>query len=233
MRIAICDDENTFLRDLEEKIYKIIPRLDCNVEPFSCAEDLLSSTPKYDIIFLDIEMAGMDGMTAARIIRQTDSEVPLVFLTSHTEMAIEGYEVNAFRFLKKPVDNDKLRQTLNDIRLMKASRRGVLIKSEGDDVLLIPAEVLYIESDNNNVRIVTTEGTISTRMKLSEAIDLLNGISDTFRRVHRCTAVNMAHVGRIREKEAVMDNGSIVGISRSHFAKFKDEMYQYIRKTAR
>lgn len=233
MRIAICDDENTFLRDLEEKIYKIIPRLDCNVEPFSCAEDLLSSTPKYDIIFLDIEMGGMDGMTAARIIRQTDSEVPLVFLTSHTEMAIEGYEVNAFRFLKKPVDNDKLRQTLNDIRLMKASRRGVLIKSEGEDVLLIPAEVLYIESDNNNVRIVTTEGTISTRMKLSEAIDLLNGISDTFRRVHRCTAVNMAHVGRIREKEAVMDNGSIVGISRSHFAKFKDEMYQYIRKTAR
>ncbi len=233
MRIAICDDENTFLRDLEEKIYKIIPRLDCNVEPFSCAEDLLSSTPKYDIIFLDIEMGGMDGMTAARIIRQTDSEVPLVFLTSHTEMAIEGYEVNAFRFLKKPVDNDKLRQTLNDIRLMKASRRGVLIKSEGDDVLLIPAEVLFIESDNNNVRIVTTEGTISTRMKLSEAIDLLNGISDTFRRVHRCTAVNMAHVGRIREKEAVMDNGSIVGISRSHFAKFKDEMYQYIRKTAR
>lgn len=233
MRIAICDDENTFLRDLEEKIYKIIPRLDCNVEPFSCAEDLLSSTPKYDIIFLDIEMGGMDGMTAARIIRQTDSEVPLVFLTSHTEMAIEGYEVNAFRFLKKPVDNNKLRQTLNDIRLMKASRRGVLIKSEGDDVLLIPAEVLYIESDNNNVRIVTTEGTISTRMKLSEAIDLLNGISDTFRRVHRCTAVNMAHVGRIREKEAVMDNGSIVGISRSHFAKFKDEMYQYIRKTAR
>ena len=233
MRIAICDDENTFLRDLEEKIYKIIPRLDCNVEPFSCAEDLLSSTPKYDIIFLDIEMGGMDGMTAARIIRQTDSEVPLVFLTSHTEMAIEGYEVNAFRFLKKPVDNDKLRQTLNDIRLMKASRRGVLTKSEGDDVLLIPAEVLFIESDNNNVRIVTTEGTISTRMKLSEAIDLLNGISDTFRRVHRCTAVNMAHVGRIREKEAVMDNGSIVGISRSHFAKFKDEMYQYIRKTAR
>ena len=233
MRIAICDDENTFLRDLEEKIYKIIPRLDCNVEPFSCAEDLLSSTPKYDIIFLDIEMGGMDGMTAARIIRQTDSEVPLVFLTSHTEMAIEGYEVNAFRFLKKPVDNDKLRQTLNDIRLMKASRRGVLIKSEGDDVLLIPAEVLFIESDNNNVRIVTTEGTISTRMKLSEAIDLLNGISDTFRRVHRCTAVNMAHVGRIREKEAVMDNGSIVGISRSHFAKFKNEMYQYIRKTAR
>lgn len=233
MRIAICDDENTFLRDLEEKIYKIIPRLDCNVEPFSCAEDLLNASPKYDIVFLDIEMGGMDGMTAARIIRQTDSEVPLVFLTSHTEMAIEGYEVNAFRFLKKPVDNDKLRQTLNDIRLMKASRRGVLIKSEGEDVLLIPAEVLYIESDNNNVRIVTTEGTISTRMKLSEAIDLLNGISDTFRRVHRCTAVNMAHVGRIREKEAVMDNGSIVGISRSHFAKFKDEMYQYIRKTAR
>ena len=62
MRIAICDDESIFLKDLEEKIYRIIPRLDCNVEPFSCAEDLLASTLSFDIIFLDIEMGGMDGM---------------------------------------------------------------------------------------------------------------------------------------------------------------------------
>ena len=54
MRIAICDDENTFLKELEEKIVKIIPRLDCDVEPFSCAEDLLSSDMAFDIVFLDI-----------------------------------------------------------------------------------------------------------------------------------------------------------------------------------
>ena len=115
MRIAICDDENTFLKELEEKIVKIIPRLDCDVEPFSCAEDLLSSDMAFDIVFLDIEMDGMDGMSCARKIRQSDKDIPIVFLTSHTEMAVEGYEVSAFRFLQKPVDDTKLKRTLQDL----------------------------------------------------------------------------------------------------------------------
>ena len=233
MRIAICDDESIFLKDLEEKIYRIIPRLDCNVEPFSCAEDLLASSLSFDIIFLDIEMGGMDGMSAARKIRLTDSTIPIVFLTSHTEMAIEGYEVNAFRFLKKPVEDSKLRQTLEDIKLIKASQKGVLIKAEGDEVLVVPSEVLFIESDNNNVRIITTSGTLSTRMKLTDAIDLLNGIIDTIRRVHRCSAVNLSHVSRLREKEALLDDGSIVGISRSYYKAFKNDLYEFVRKTAR
>lgn len=233
MRIAICDDEKTFLQDLEKKIYRMIPRLDCNVEPFSCAEDLLESSLNYDIIFLDIEMGGMDGMTAARKLRETNNEVPIIFLTSHTEMAIEGYEVNAFRFLRKPVEDAKLAQTLQDVKLMKASQRGVMIKSEGEEIVIVPSEVLFIESDNNNVRIVCTSGTFSTRMKITEAIDILNGVNNTIRRIHRCTAVNMAHVGRIREKEAVLDNGSVIGISRSYYGAFKKELYDYVRKTAR
>ena len=100
MKIAICDDEKTFLKELEEKILKIIPRLDCDVEPFSCAEDLLSSEVPFDIVFLDIEMQGMDGMSCARKIRETNKDIPIVFLTSHIEMAVEGYEVSAFRFLQ-------------------------------------------------------------------------------------------------------------------------------------
>lgn len=233
MHIAICDDESAFLRDLTEKIYKKIPRLDCTVEPFSSAEELLSSSTDFDIIFLDIEMGGMDGMTCARTIRKTNKEVPIIFLTSHTEMAIEGYEVNAFRFLKKPVEDDKLGQTLEDIKLMRASGRGVMIKSEGEQIVVVPSKVLYIESDNNNVRIITTDGTLVTRMKLTEAVDILNDVNDTIRRVHRCTAVNMSHVGRIRDKQAVMDEGSVVGISRLYLKEFKEELYEYIKRTAR
>lgn len=233
MRIAICDDEKVFLKDLEQKILSIIPRLDVTVEPFSCAEELLESSLSYDLIFLDIEMKGMDGMSAARIIRESNKDIPLVFLTSHTEMAIEGYEVNAYRFLQKPVDDSKLRQTLEDIRVMKASRKGILIRSEKEEILVAPSEVLFIESDNNNVRIITASGTISTRMKLTDAITLFNNECDTIRRVHRCSAINLAHVGRIRDKEAVLDDGSVVGISRSYLQGFKNDLYDYVRKTAR
>ncbi len=233
MKIAICDDEKTFLKELEEKIYKIIPRLDCDVEPFSCGEDLLSSSMAFDIIFLDIEMQGMDGMSCARKIRQTDKNIPIVFLTSHTEMAVEGYEVSAFRFLPKPVDDTKLQSTLQDLIRLKIQSRSVIVKYEGEEVVVVPSEVLFIESDNNNVRIKTVSGTCSTRMKITDAIELLNGPCDTIRRVHRCTAVNLQHVSRIRDREAVLDDGSVIGISRSYYQDFKNELYEYVRKSAR
>jgi DNA-binding LytR/AlgR family response regulator len=233
MKIAICDDENIFLSDLEQKIYKHISRLDCEVFPFLSAEELLASSESFDLIFLDIEMGGMDGMSAARQIREKDYEIPIVFLTSHTEMAIEGYEVNAFRFLKKPVDDAKLIQTLQDIQLLKASHKGVLIKSAGEEILVIPSEVLFLESDNNNVRIITSSGSFTTRMKLGEAVDIFNKINDTIRKVHRCSAVNLDHVARLRDREAVLDDGSVIGISRSCFNGFKNELYEHIKKTAR
>ena len=233
MKIAICDDEKIFLQDLQQKIYGIISGLDCEVRPFSSAEALLSSQEAYDLIFLDIEMGGLDGMSAARKLRETDTSTPIVFLTSHTEMAIDGYEVNAFRFLKKPVEDAKLKQTLQDIQLMKASQKGVLIKSEGEEIVIIPSEILFLESDNNNIRIVTTSGSYTTRMKLGDAIDMFNGIVDTIRKVHRCTAVNLDHVARLRDREAVLDEGSVIGISRSCLASFKKELYDHIKKTAR
>ena len=236
MKIAICDDENLFLTSLEQKIYQIIPRLDCEVRPFSSAEALLAAMEKeggFDLIFLDVEMGGMDGMSAAREIRKNDSETLLVFLTSHIEMAIEGYEVNAFRFLKKPVEPEKLEQTLLDFRMMKAGQRSVMIKSEGEEILVAPSEILFLESDNNNVRIITSSGSYSTRMKMADAITLFNEVIDTIRKVHRCTAVNLIHVARMREREAVLDDGSVISISRSCFADFKKELYDHIKKTAR
>jgi len=233
MRIAICDDEKVFLKNMEAKIYRIIPKLDCTVELFSSAEDLLNSTLDFDMIFLDIEMGGIDGMTAARKIRQTDRRTPLIFITSHTEMALEGYEVDAFRFLKKPVEDVKLAQTLHDLKLMNENMRGVLIRSEGEDIVVAPSQVLYIESDNNYVRIVTTSDIYAARMKLADAVDAFNHVSDSFRRVHRCTAVNMMHVSRIRDKEACLDSGNAIGISRSYLTAFKKDLYEYVRETAR
>ncbi|MBR3515876.1 MAG: response regulator transcription factor, partial [Lachnospiraceae bacterium] len=193
----------------------------------------LSSSMDYDLIFLDIEMGELDGMGAAKKIRETDFETPIVFLTSHIEMALEGYEVNAFRFLKKPVEEEKLRQTLQDIQLMKSSHKGVMIKAGGEEIVVIPSEVLFLESDNNNVRIITSSGSITTRLKLSEAIEIFNRINDTIRKVHRCSAVNLDHVARLRDREAVLDDGSVIAISRSCFADFKNALYEHVKKTVR
>ena len=73
----------------------------------------------FDLIFLDIDLGGMDGMALARKIRETDSEVPILFLTNHKEYVFEGYEVQAFRYLLKPVTEDTLFPLLEELQAMR------------------------------------------------------------------------------------------------------------------
>ena len=108
MRIAYCEDEpaqrsrmEMLLRTFAER-----KRLPLTVEAFSDSAAFLFQYPgsyPFDLIFLDIDLGGMDGMALARKIRETDSEVPILFLTNHKEYVFEGYEVQAFRYLLKPV----------------------------------------------------------------------------------------------------------------------------------
>ena len=108
MRIAICDDEEQFRAGLRALITKLIGDLDPEINSFHDGHDLLAEFDRkpYDIVFLDIEMPEMDGITLARTLRSRSSEVLIVFLTGHVEYAIEGYEVNALRYLTKPVTTE-------------------------------------------------------------------------------------------------------------------------------
>ena len=95
------------------------------MEAFSDSAAFLFQYPgsyPFDLIFLDIDLGGMDGMALARKIRETDSEVPILFLTNHKEYVFEGYEVQAFRYLLKPVTEDTLFPLLEELQAMRAHR---------------------------------------------------------------------------------------------------------------
>lgn len=236
MKLAICDDEQIFIDQFTSLVYKKYARLDVVINTYTSGLDLLDSIKNgavYDALFLDIEMDEIDGMSLAREIRKLAPEIPLSFLTSHIEMAIDGYEVAAFRFLKKPVDEAKLYQTIEDLKQYERGRRGIIIKENGEEIVIVPSSVLFIESDNNDIRIITGDKTYICRMKIGDIIDQLNEVSDTFRRVHRSTAINMAHISRISDKDAVLDNGGKVAISRSMYKTFKEEFYSYVKRSAR
>ncbi|MCQ2504870.1 MAG: LytTR family DNA-binding domain-containing protein [Saccharofermentans sp.] len=236
MRFVVCDDEKVFINQFESVVSERYSRLDVTVESFCSSIDLLKSIDEgqsYDAYFLDIEMDEIDGMSLAREIRKRLHEIPIVFLTSHIEMAIDGYEVAAFRFLKKPVEKDKLYQTIEDLKQLSRGRKGVVLKIEGEDTVIVPSDVLFIESENNDIRVITKNKTYTTRMKLADAMELFNSVADTFTRIHRCTIVNMAHVSRIREKEVVLDNAAVLAISRGCFKEFKAAFYDYVKSSVR
>ncbi len=236
MRIAVVDDEKIFRDMLCEFIDEYYNDLDVVCTVFSDGKEIVraySSGKTFDAVFLDIEMPGIDGMKAAERIRDFSSDVPIVFLTSHTERAMDGYEVNAFRFLPKELSEEKLKKTLDDLSKSLSKTKKIVLKCGLQEHIVSPENILFAESDNNTVNFVTAGDIYSVRMKLSNSLSMLNDALPLFVRVHRCSVVNLMHVRNYTDKEVRMDNGETLPISKSCCEDFKKRIVDYIKHSAR
>ena len=119
MRIAICDDEKQICEFLKEKIRRYYFSNDINfsIQTFENGEKLLESDLNLiDVLFLDVEMPGRNGMKVAKAIREKNKEMIIVFFTAYSEFVFESFKVDAFRYLVKPVNNQELNETLDAIQ---------------------------------------------------------------------------------------------------------------------
>ena len=132
VNIVICENDKNDQEFVGSKVVDILDDLNIEYEikVYNSGDDLLEGYDKYtDIILLDIQMDGLDGMETARKIREFDDNVEIIFITSFVEYALEGYEVNAYRYLLKPVKDEDFRTSLinclNDRNFVK---RSIVIK---------------------------------------------------------------------------------------------------------
>lgn len=236
MKLAIVDDESVFRKETDEAITTLYGRGEVSCFHYSDGKELISGLRTGfipDAIFLDIEMKEMDGMQTARAIRGFSSDIPIIFLTSHTEMAMDGYEVGAFRFLKKPMDHQKLRETLRDLESKLKVDEKLVLRVDGEDVFYPISSLVYAEASNNSVRFVFTDGDVTTRMKLNDAIKLIDGLSADFFKCHRSYHINLSHVYKLGTCEVSMDNGDTIPVSRGLASAVKKRLFDYIRRTGR
>ena len=105
MQIAICDDEVSMVQILEEKIKKLLP--DAVIDKYLSGDELIASGSKPDILFLDIQMPGMDGMETAKVLRQDNEDMILIFVTAAEEYVFQAFDVAAFHYLVKPFSDEK------------------------------------------------------------------------------------------------------------------------------
>ena len=178
-------------------------------------------------------MTELDGMSTAKKIREFSREIPIVFTTSHTEMAIEGYEVDAFRFLSKPVDETKLRQTLIDLENLLKVDNKIVLREDGEDVVKSVSDLIYAEAANNEVRFVFKGSVVKQRMKFTDAVKLIDEQSRDFVKIHRSYYINLAHVLKLGTGEILMDNKETLPVARGSSASVKKNLFDYIRRTAR
>ena len=232
MRIAICDDEELYRVELKTILDKLLINVDYNIDTFDDGNRLIESfkAQPYDILFLDIEMPAVDGITLAKSLRAISEKVFIVFLTSHVEYAIEGYEVNALRYLTKPVDIEKLKEVIRYVQEKQGAVRQLIIKEDGEELLINITDVIYIESMNQNVRIVTTKGEHVIRYNIGDFEEQLK--NDGFFRIHRGYLISLAKVKKLSKNDVIMEGDVVLPVSRSNVKALKDTLYSYVEGLA-
>lgn len=235
MKIAICDDEEMFSSQLKEYLESYYKSMDLIIDKFKSGEEFLKRYTNmncgYDIIFLDIEMKQIDGIETAKKLRELNNDIIIIFLTSHLEFAPEGYEVNAFRFLIKPIQKEKLKNALLDVQYQIDRNKKILIKDKDREVLLKYTDIVYIEAQNVNIKICTMNEKFLIRKTLREIEEELKG--PTFFKCHRSYIVNLDFVIDYDNKIITMENKEKISLSRNKYSDFKNSMITYLRSIGR
>ncbi|MBR3082420.1 MAG: response regulator transcription factor [Clostridiales bacterium] len=235
MRIAICDDEEKYRLELKTILNKLLINVDCDIDTFFDGNILEADfrDKPYDLVFLDIEMSELDGITLAKKLRSLSDKVYIVFLTSHIEYALEGYEVNALRYLTKPVNIDKLKEVIKYVQERETSARQIIIKEDGEKIVVDVNDVIYMEAQNQNVRIVTCTNEHIIRYNISDFEEQLK--NDGFFRIHRGYLISLAKVKKLSKGDVIMELGKdevSLPVSRSNLKPLKDALYSYVEGTA-
>lgn len=219
LRIAICDDETDARDALRFQLEKIlIEDTEEIVYEFSSgtnAASWLANHPgEIDLLFLDVEMKGLNGMETAEKIRTFDEQIMIVFVTGYSDYVFDGYHVGALDYLVKPVSEEKLRQLIGRARTKSAREEShtFSLKNMDGTWRFRFCDILYFYSDRRKVILVTAKGEYPFYARLDEVEQKL---ASDFIRVHQRYLINPANVDYLGS-ESITINGQQLPCSRKY-----------------
>lgn len=234
MTICYCEDESAQAKAFAIKIDQWAKNRNMKVRTdlFECAEEYLFKAEQnsYDVIFLDISMRGQNGMELARRIREKEKDVILVFVTSDASYVFDGYEVGAYRYLMKPVDEKKLWEILDYARTQKEveEENYILVKKDSQSVRVNLKDIIYIEAQKHYVNLcMENKESINIKTAFTELLQETQEKSDTILLTHRSYAVNIEKVVRIGRTECVLSDSSVIPVSRSFYKEVNEAFIKY------
>lgn len=229
-RVAICDDEATSLKlntMLTEKILQeegIVYEIKTFEDMGSMIDTLSKAEKPFDLLLSDILATGMNGIEAAEKLRQLGEKLDIIFISTTAEYALDGYRVQALRYLQKPLDIEKLREAVLQSYQKQAHKGGLSISSEGKVYNISFKDILYIESSARDVELVLKYRKLVSHGKISDMEKLLP--TNKFFRCHRSYIINMDEVETIERYQATMKNGDIIPISQQLYSETKSRIYR-------
>ena len=232
LSIAVCDDEIIECCNMEKRIKKIIEemKIPCIIRQFRSGVELLQARESFDIVFLDIMMPEMDGMKTAQLFRKKVSDKILIFVSSSREYVFEAYDVEAFQYLLKPVEDRKLKSVLQKA-VLKTERRSqefIIVSSQRQKKKLFLDDIYYFEIKGRIVDAHGPEGIFTYYEQMGE---LENKLQDKgFFRCHKSYLVNLKYVDGYNRQEAILENGERIVIAKRRYDMFVQEVLKVMRE---
>ncbi len=218
MRLAIVDDRNEDSNLILGLIKEWADKQNASVqvEVFPSAEAFLFryAEAAFDLLLLDVEMAGMDGVTLARQVRKGNEAVQIVFITGYSDYIAEGYDVAALHYLVKPVNREKFFAVLDRASEKILQNRKVLHLEISGEMVRIPCyELLYLDVFQNYVTLhAKEEYTVKRPLKEFE-----KELDSRFFRVGRGLIVNLEHIRKVTKTEITLDSGTALPLPRGAY----------------
>ena len=228
--IGICDDENlmvnintVYIKDICQKL-----NIDIKIHTFSSGEEIINYAKlhKLDIAFLDIDMDGISGISAGIALRKLNPNVVTIFITGHTEYAVDAFDTDAAGYLVKPLNPEKLEHSIKKaikyIRMTKTSVTSKFITITEDNVKKkIPQyQILYFEKLGNQCKIVTAKETFYWYTTIKNVLSVLD---EDFIQVSQGIIVNQRYIKEVTKGELILKDQSVFRIGRQYLPTIKEK----------
>jgi DNA-binding LytR/AlgR family response regulator len=238
INIAICDDDIVITDEMQEIItqYQRDRNEEICCDIFHDGESLMSEEKEYDIIFLDIIMAGMDGIETAKKLRKKDKTVEIIYLTSYAGLTKEALAVHAFEYLEKPVTKDQIYNQLDEA-LEKILRKKlndeykyhiVAFNAGKNSIRLAIDDIYYFERVDRKLKAVTKKGDFLLYETIASVEEKLHQYD--FVTPHQSFVVNINNMKDYVKDEIIMLNNEIIPVAQKRASEVKRIMREFLQK---
>lgn len=233
MKIAVCDDNHEELHRVASLLedYQAEKTVSISLRLFGSSVELASIAQQenFDLYLLDVLMPALNGMELAREIQTFNTAVPILFLTSSPEFAVESYTVHAVNYLLKPVSRESLFSALNDISAQqKADRKNyIIVKSNIGVRKILLSQLVYVEAQDRRVIYhLQNGGQVDCIARFSAiAGELLKNIE--FIQPHRSYLVNMSYINIIGTMDMELQDHTVLPLAQRRVAEIKEYYLAY------
>ena len=231
MNIAVCDDDTIFADELKKELllYYKDGEEETNVDIFLSAEALIKKDTRYDILFLDIEMPGVNGVEAGHIIAHNFPETLIFITTAYSNYLDDAFRMNAFRYFTKPIDVQRLHRNLDDAKEKLTFLHNTILIETSDGIYSQHiSNITYLELIKRKAIIHTIERSYLTIHDIRYYDNLLP--ADCFFHVYKNCIVNFRRIKCFDRSCIHLETGDQISLARRRYADFKSSYFRFLER---